>query len=171
PYWDWLLARGACDRIYIAATQANAGDIETLHDSIVGYAAVRQCRIVEVVTAPGRDEALDALVARICADASEQDDWRIRCDAPPEHPLHHLWQRAGGEFTCGAAAGEVFMARLFDPLAVLRQMAELLSSRARAAEIPRPVELGVELRSRPRDASDSRGGVIERYRILLGQRT
>src|SRR6185369_8915998 len=48
-YWEWLLARGACDRVFVASTLPDAPDFATLMESIVGYACVRQSRIVELV--------------------------------------------------------------------------------------------------------------------------
>jgi len=167
-YWDWLLARGACDHIYVAATGGEPTDLTQLIDSIVGYAFVRQCRLVEVVATPGRDDVARRLAARVCADASEQDDWHVRCDAPPHDPLHDLFRRAGGKVAHGSEAdGEVFMSKLLDPLLVLRQLATTLHARARAAALPRPSELGLELRG---GNSRKDRGVVERFRLLLGRR-
>ncbi|HZN34984.1 MAG TPA: GNAT family N-acetyltransferase [Pirellulaceae bacterium] len=167
-YWDWLLARGACDRIYVAATGTEPAELPKLIDSIVGYAFVRQCRLVEVIAAPGRDEVARHLTARVCADASEQDDWLVRCDAPPEHPLHVLFRQAGGKVTSSQElGGEVFMARLLDPLALLRQLQPTFTARARAADVHRPSILGIELRS---GCGKKDQGVIERFRIQLGRR-
>lgn len=167
-YWDWLLARGSCDRIFVATTGSETVELPKLLESIVGYAFVRQCRLVEVIAAPGRDDVALHLAARVCADASEQDDWLVRCDAPPQHPLHDLFRRAGGKVTSSQEqGGEIFMAKLLDPLAVLRQLAETLQSRARAAALPRPSELGIELRS---GCGQKDQGVIERYRVKLVNR-
>jgi predicted N-acetyltransferase YhbS len=178
-YFEWLLARGACDRIYVAATCPETGDIKRLLDSIVGYAFVRQCRIVELVTAEGRDDVPRELAARACADASEEDGWQIRCDAPAGHPLHELFRRASGKLTCDQQlGGEVFMARLLDPLAVLRQTARVLAERAASAGLAPGVELGIELRGGSVDLSGKQPGtsaareqplrgVVERYRLQL----
>jgi predicted N-acetyltransferase YhbS len=192
-YWDWLLARGACDRIYVAATGPETSDLPKLLASIVGYAFVRQGRLVEVNAEPGRPEVARRLAARVCADASEQGGWEVRCDAPPDDPLHALLRDAGGRLVSQQQLdGEVFMAKLLDPLAVLRECAGALLARARQAGLARPVRLGVELRSG--NASGSRGGkangqspngrgvhgrgasgrdtsgLVERYRLHLGRR-
>ena len=166
-YWDWLLARGACDRIYVAATGTEPAELPKLIDSIVGYAFVRQCRLVEVIAAPGRDEVARHLTARVCADASEQDDWLVRCDAPPDHPLHLLFRNAGGRLISQQQLdGEVFMAKVLDPLALLRQTAGPLLARAKIAGLGQNTRLGVELRSgRGRGPS----GLVDRYRIQLGR--
>lgn len=175
-YWDWLLARGACDRIYVAASGSEPADLTKLLDSIVGYAFVREARLVEVVTARGRDDVARSLAARVCADASEQGDWHVHCDAPPHDPLHDLFRRASGKAVSGQEldgevfkAKEVFMARLLDPLLVLRQLAPTLHSRARTTGLPRPSELGLELCGSGKSRKDR--GVVERFRLLLGRRT
>lgn len=157
-YWDWLLARGACDRIFVAATLPEPPELPKLLESIVGYAFVRGSRLVEVITAEGRADVARHLAARVCADASEQNEWLVRCDAPPTDALHTLFRQAGGRQTCETSlGGEVFMARLLDPFAALQQLAETLHERAKAAELRRPFQLGLELRS-----AGARG-IIERF--------
>jgi predicted N-acetyltransferase YhbS len=177
-YWEWLLTRGACDRIYVASTAAETPNFAALLDSIIGYACVRQSRIVEIVTATGRDDVPQQLAERVCADAREQDGWTIRYDAPPSDALHDLFRRAGGQLTnCQELSGELFMAKLLDPLAVLRRLLPIFSARADAADLSRPCELGIELRAGAgRQASGSVGiasgsaGVVERFRLCLTKR-
>jgi predicted acetyltransferase len=167
-YWEWLLARGACDRLYIAATEPDSGDLPTLLNSIVGYAFVRQFRVAELVTAPNRQDVARHLLARVCADVVEQDGWQVRFDGPADHFLHELLHAAAGEFTDSREiGGEVFMAKLLDPLAVLRRHASDLAARAKAAQLRRPFELGLELRS----GSRGEDGVVERYRLKFGRRS
>jgi hypothetical protein len=167
-YWDWLLSRGACDQIFVAATVPEQNDLAKLLESIVGYAFVRQGRIVEIVTDRRRPEVVRHLAARVCADASEQGDWLVRCDAPPDHPLHSLLREAGGRLVSQQQqAGEVFMAKVFDPLALLRQTAAALPARAKAAGLTKPARLGLELRS---GAGRGTSGLIERYSLQLGPR-
>jgi hypothetical protein len=193
-YFEWLLARGACDRVYIAAIGPETSDIEKVRSSIVGYAFVRQGRIVELIAVEGKDDVARHLAARVCADASEHGGWEVRCDAPGDHPLHELLRRAGGKLTCDQQlGGEYFMARLLDPLAVLRQMAELFAARLSAIDLPRDAELGIELRSQAggshgahatppgngaphgkQSRHETRGpgrGVVERYRLLATHRS
>jgi predicted acetyltransferase len=166
-YWEWLLSRGACDRVYIAATATDASDFTKLLASIVGYACVRQSRIVELVTAGSRDAARQ-LIERICADAREQDDWSVRFDAPPTDALHELFRRSGGTLTVNQeVGGELFMAKLLDPLAVLRSLADELTNRVVPLDLTRPVELGIELRSAGNRKADGAAGIVERFRLHL----
>jgi predicted N-acetyltransferase YhbS len=183
-YWDWLLARGACDRIFVAATGPEPSDLAKLLETIVGYAFVRQGRIVEVVGDPRRPEVARQLAARVCADASEQGDWLVRCDAPHDHPLHALLRVAGGRLVSQQQLdGEVFMAKLLDPLTVLRQTAGVLHARAKAAGLGQIPRLGLELRSHSSGglrshpggglrSGQGRGtsGLVERYRLKFSRR-
>lgn len=167
-YWDWLLARGACDQVFVAAAGSEQCDLPKLLASIVGYAFVRQGRIVEIVAARNRPEVARHLLARVCADASEQGDWLVRCDAPPDHELHALLCEAGGRRVAQQQLeSEVFMAKVFDPLALLRLSAGSLAARAKAAGLARPARLGLELRS---GAGKGANGLVERYSLQLGPR-
>src|SRR5439155_12968027 len=114
-YWEWLLGRGACEQIYVASTAADTADFAQILASIVGYVCMKQSRIVELITAPGRDDVARHLAERVCADAREQDGWMIRHDAPADYPLHELFRRAGGRLNISQeVSGEVFMAKLLD---------------------------------------------------------
>ena len=170
-YWEWLLARGACDRIYVAAKGSEPGSIAELLAAIVGYAFVRQSRIVELVTAPEAPEAAQCLTARVCADACEHSDGHLRCDLALGDPLHDLIVRSGGKLHASReSGGEVFMARLLDPLAVLRRMQGDLAARACGSALELPDELGIEVRCSASGTS-SKPGVVERYILHLGKRS
>jgi len=165
-YWEWLLARGASDRVYIAATAPESVDFKTLIDSIVGYCCVRQSRIVELIAADSASDIPRQLAERVCADAREEDGWEMRCDAPATNALHQLFRQAGGRLTINQEfGGEVFMAKLLDPLAVLRRLAHVFAERAAAAGIARPAELGIELRAGGGRVACRTAGVVERFRI------
>jgi GNAT superfamily N-acetyltransferase len=173
-YWEWLFARGACDRAYVATSSAETAGRAALDGGICGYALVRQARMVELVTSPGRTDVARELVRRVCADATEQDEWLVRCDAPAAHPVHSLLATAGGRLTVARELnGEWFMAKLLDPLAALRALAPLLARRAADSGLTLPCELGIELRNSsaaglPAIALRSRAGVADRFRVLIG---
>jgi hypothetical protein len=170
-YWEWLLARGACDRVYVASTSPESANFEELLASIVGYACVRQSRLVELITEPSRSDVARHLAERVCADAREQDGWIVRYDAPAADSLHDLFRRAGGQLTVNQElGGELFMAKLLDPLAVLRHLCSAFAHRAgQQKEVTLPAELGIELRSGGgRKTSES--GIIERFRVHLGRK-
>jgi len=171
-YWEWLLARGACERIYVASNAPDAADFEQLLASIVGYVCVRQSRIIELITVPGRDDIARHLVERVCADAREQDGWLVRHDAPASDPLHELLRRAGGRLNITQeAGGELFMAKLLDPLAALRQLAGNFAAAAAQAGFTKPAELGIELRSGGGRKTRGASGVVERFRVQISSKS
>jgi len=144
--WDWLLARSACDRVYVAAssTEPALGARDT--DSLFGYAFVQRTRIVELVTSPDGTDAARALVRRICLDLSEQGAWLVRCDAPPDSPIHAWFRQAGGGPVNQLAPDEAIgMARLLDPRDCLTRCSPLWQRRGAALAGNRPWELGLEL--------------------------
>jgi predicted acetyltransferase len=170
-YWEWLLARGACDHVYVASNSADTSDFEHITNSIIGYACVRQSRIVELV-AGSRNDVARQLIERVCADTREQDGWTVRYDAPANDSLHDVFRRAGGRVTINQeVGGEFFMAKLLDPLQALRRLVSLLAARARAAKAPLPLELGIELRSGGGRKAPASSGVLERFRLLLDKRS
>lgn len=185
-YWEWLLARGACDRLYVAATTPQSPTIDALIESIVGYACVRQARIVELLTADGQSLVAEHLLERICADARESDGWTIRYDAPRDDALHALFVQAGGrlaaESTPGGrdgSGGEVCMVKLFGHLRALRALSSELHHQAQLAGIESGAELGIDLRTnvrtdnlRPDKLAAKKhplAGVIERYRMRFAK--
>jgi hypothetical protein len=112
------------------------------------------------------------LAERVCADSREEDSWEARCDAPASDALHQLFRQAGGRLTIHQEfGGEVFMAKLLDPLAVLRGLTDVFAERAAAAGIARPAELGIELRAGGGRVASRTAGVVERFRARLSRRT
>jgi predicted N-acetyltransferase YhbS len=155
-YWHWLLRRHAYDQLYVALDGPNLWDLEERNTTLVGYAAVKGAAIVELMTAPGRKRAAGELLARICGDAIEQDLHALALHGPADGPLADVFQEAGGRRLAtgtgsGGSArlptmpehGEVYMARLLDPLGFLARTSDELVCRANAARLPRPLELGL----------------------------
>ena len=56
-YWHWLLERQAYDQIYVALDGPDLWDLKEASTRLVGYAAVKGERVVELMTAPGRQKA------------------------------------------------------------------------------------------------------------------
>ena len=73
PYWHWLLERRAYDQFYVALDGPDLWDLKESSTRLVGYAAIKGEKIVELVTAPDRRKAAMELLARVCGDAIEQD--------------------------------------------------------------------------------------------------
>jgi GNAT superfamily N-acetyltransferase len=145
-YWEWLINRGSCDRMYVVAEGSETADLAQQLAGIRGYVCVQEGRIIELMVEPSRPELAEHLVARVCADASEQDHWQVRLDAAADDPLHRLFHQAGGRVEqAEEIGGEVFMAKVFEPLRLLTEMEGVLASRHRAAALPKPLALGLEI--------------------------
>ena len=170
-WWDWLMARSAFDRAYVALAPGDHADLPQLLAAVVGAAFVKEGRIVELLSLPDDERVARRLVARVCADAVEGNLSRVRLDAPPHDPLHAHFAAAGGTTHLSAAhQGETCMARVFDPVVMLRLLSETLLARARAAELPRPFSLGLDVFHHDADLLHSRPDDVRSYRLVIGQR-
>lgn len=157
--WQWLIARRAFDRIFVAL-DGPLGDVtDDASDRIVGYAIASGNRVVELVTSPDHPEALPMLLRRFCGDAIERDDYAVRIDAPPDHPVHELVAASGGQHHYGQAdRGVAPMLKVLDPQRFVTQLCPALLERTRVAELPRPFDLGLQIGD-------------ERYRLTFSRRS
>ena len=143
-YWQWLIRRQAYDHVYVALEGPELLELEEITTRIVGYAVTRGEKILELCSAPDCRKAVAELLARTCGDAIEHDRQTVLLHAPPGSPLHRVFRGAGGfRHHHEADRGEVHMARLLDPLKLLRWLCGELSRRAEEAGLPRPLELGL----------------------------
>lgn len=157
-YWRWLVGRRGHDRIYIAIDGPDRLEPNGELTPIVGYAAMKGDRIVELMTSPSHPEAAEQLLARACGDAMERDSHPVQLEAPPQHPLHALLAQAGGAVHQGAAEnGSVYMAKLFDRPDLLNALGPHLMERARIANLPAVTELGLHVGD-------------DKYRLVLTRR-
>jgi GNAT superfamily N-acetyltransferase len=144
PYWRWLISRAAFDHIVIALAGPDRLDLTETLAPIVGYAVVRQERIVELLTNPAYPTARYQLLARCCADAIERRGSEIVLEAPCDDPLHRFVQSAGGAVQHRESDGdEVFMVKLFNEAGFLARLMPLIEARARAAHPSETCELGL----------------------------
>jgi len=145
-YWRWLIGRHGYDRIYVAIEGPDDFHLGECTKKIVGYAVMRQGRIVEMLCASRAPDAMRSLLQRACRDAIEQDHETVQFDAPPDHPLHEVLQSAGGKFyNHELAAGQATMLKVPNlPAAVAAFSVELLD-RAKRASLKRPDELGFRI--------------------------
>jgi hypothetical protein len=157
-YWRWLVGRRGYERLYIAIEGPDKFELDDRLDSIVGYAVMRQGRLLEMMTSQRCPHARAQLLARACGDAIEQDQTIIRVDAPCDDPLHPLIVAAGGTHRHHEVDnGEVFLANLRDPWGYLSSIRQDLIQRVRRAHAERPGELGLLVDG-------------EKYRLIVGQR-
>jgi predicted N-acetyltransferase YhbS len=157
-YWRWLINRGGSEKIYVAIDGPDKFELDDHLAPIVAYAAMKEGRIVEIMSSPEHPEAVAQLLARACGDAIEQDFHRVRIDAAPGHFLHADLVAAGGTRNYHEADhGLVFMVKLFDLPRFISQISDELLKRARDAALARPSELGLLLGN-------------GKYRLLIGRR-
>ncbi len=144
PYWRWLISRKAFDQIYVAIEGPDRFELDDGNAPIVGYAVTRGDRVLELVTQPGRDDAGEQLLARVCGEALEHDATTVTLFAPPDERLHALLHRAPGQaWHHESYNGEVMMARVLDPVGLLRDLCGELQRRADRHRLPRPCELSL----------------------------
>lgn len=159
-YWRWLVSRHGYERIYVAIEGPDKLDLDDSLEPIVGYAAMKEGRIVEMMTSPSRPDSAVQLLARACGDAIERDHHEVRIDAAPGHPLHQVFSLAGGtHYARETAGGDTIMVKLFDPLRFLEGLCPTLHERAKAASLPRPLELGLMLNGDKYQIAITRRGV------------
>ncbi len=160
-YWQWLLNRHACDRVYVALEGPEQLELGEISTHIVGYAVTRGEQIVELMTAPDRPRAAAELLTRCCGDAIEHDRHCVLLHAPPWCSLFEIFDEAG---SCGPPRtpehGEVYMMRLLAPLKLLRRLCGELDRRAAEARLPRPLDLGLLVEGQKYQVELGREGVI-----------
>ncbi len=146
-YWRWLISRRAFDHIHVAVEGPDRSEAGKFHASIVGYAATRGQRIVELFTRAGRADAAVGLLSRACGDAIEHGHHAVVLHAPADDPLHELIVTAGGSFrgTASETGGPVHMAKLLDPERMLVALCDEFHRRAKSAQLPRPCQLGLNV--------------------------
>ena len=118
-YWHWLLERRAYDQFYVALDGPDLWDFKESSTRLVGYAAIKGEKIVELVTAPERRKAAMELLARACGDAIEQDHRR------------HLAARSRPAARCWAIFATKRNRCRFDPESVFQEQVRAAVSGSR----------------------------------------
>jgi len=145
-YWRWLVSRHAFDAIYVAVSGRDRWSLDA--KGIVGYAIVKQDRVIELLTSPARPDAAESLMSRVCGEFIEQDRCDLRFEGAPNHPWHRRLVAAGGEYHCpDRESGQVMLARVLDPIDFLTKLRGELAVRARSANLPVGAELSIRFGS------------------------
>jgi predicted acetyltransferase len=143
PYWHWLLERRSYDQFYVALDGPDLWDFKETSTRVVGYAAIKGERIVELVTVADRPKAAMELLARACGDAIEQDHRQLSLHAPLGSPSLEYFRGTRSAPQQVREHAEYSMARLLNPLGLLRTMSGVFFQRAAEAGLARPLELGL----------------------------
>lgn len=155
-FWRWMVSRKEFDQLFVVIDGPDRLEADGSGTKIAGYAVTRENRILELAADSTCRGAAEQLLARACGEAIERDIYAVTLHAPPHDPLHALFAASRGQWHYHEACqGEVFMARLLDPLGFLRLLRPVLQRRAEA--LPRPCELGLLVEG-------------EKYRLALTRR-
>ena len=152
-YSRWLISRGAFDSIIVALVGQDRYDLHETTARIVGYAIQSGNRVLELMADPEFPGLEREILARVCAEAVENDRQEILYEAGSADPLH------AAVTGCEAGAGSVqagdrmIVAKLFRPLETLEALVPLFAKRVADAGIRETVELGLE-------APNFRGSII-----------
>lgn len=139
--WQWLLQRKAFDALYVAIRGGNKLALDDAVERIVGYAIVKDQRILEVIGHPEHAEVQQALVCRICSDLYEGARRTFRLEAPARHPLHRVLR--GLERPPHLPPEEQILVRLNRPLQQLAERAPFLPQVALSQGLDLPLDLGL----------------------------
>jgi len=143
-HWDWLTRREAYDEILVALEGPALADFEDQDTRVVGYAVIKEERVIELQALPGHRRAGAELLMRACSELIESGRHGVIYHAHPHDPLHEFFRNAGGHHVRHVAdEGEVLMAKVLRPRRLIRSMAERLLARAKAAGVNEPWQLGI----------------------------
>jgi GNAT superfamily N-acetyltransferase len=149
-YSRWLVSRGAFDSIIVALVGQDRYDLHETTARIVGYAIQSGNRVLELLADPEFPGLDREILARVCAEAIENDRQEIVYESSAADPLHR--DVAGG--TESVQPGDrMVVAKVFNPLALLTAAAPAIGVRMAAAGTRETVELGLE-------AADFRASII-----------
>lgn len=159
PYWRWIISRKGYEQILVAIEGPDRFELDDGTAPIVGYAVTRGPKVVELYTEPGRFDAALELMTRAASEAMEHDQPSVSLAAPPDDPLHAVFQAAGSSLWHHETwQGEMYMARLFDPGALLKLLCGELHRRADRARLARPCELSLHFDD-------------QRFRLIISRRS
>ncbi|MFM9057700.1 MAG: GNAT family N-acetyltransferase [Planctomycetaceae bacterium] len=149
-YARWLVSRGAFDSIIVALVGQDRYEIQESSARIVGYAIQSGNRVLEVLADPDFPGLEREILARVCAEAVENDRQEIVYESGAADPLHAVVAGSDG----GVAGGDrMIVGRVYRPLDLLAALVPVIEARVAAAGIRETVELGL-------DAPGGRGSVI-----------
>ncbi len=187
-YGRWLVSRGAFDSILVALVGQDRYELHESSARIVGYCIQAGNRVLEIMADPEFAGLEREILARVCAEAIENDRQEIVYESSACDPLHAAVAGGGGAVTQG---DRMIVAKVFQPQSLLEAVAPGVAGRVVEAGIRETVELGLDAPafrgsvivaeskgSEPRQASVHPGRIGRSYlrltddelaRLLLGQ--
>jgi predicted N-acetyltransferase YhbS len=145
-YWRWLIGRGGNERIYVAIDGPDQFELDDSLAPIIGYAATRKGRLMEIMCSGDHPQAAVQLLERACGDAIERGIDRVEVEAPSEDPLHAMLAAAGGN-RCYMDPNQrqTQLVTLLKPQRLVGLLGRLFADRLSSADIPVPNVLGIQV--------------------------
>lgn len=146
-YARWLISRGAFDSIIVALQGNDRYDLHETTAKIVGYCIQSGNRVLEVLADPEYRGLEQEILARVCAEAIENDRQELVYESSPADPLHQAVvgtladEQAGSR---GLPQDRMIVAKVFNPEELLTTLAPTVAQRVAASNIREPVELGFD---------------------------
>lgn len=140
-YCRWLVSRGAFDSIIVALVGQDRYELHESSARIVGYAIQSGNRVLEIMADPEFAGLEREILARVCAEAIENDRQEIVYESSVADPLHAAV--AGGE-SLVQGGDRMIVAKVFRPHDLLTALAPAAAAHVTAAGIRETVELGLE---------------------------
>lgn len=146
-YARWLISRGAFDSIIVALQGNDRYDLHETTAKIVGYCIQSGNRVLEVLADPEYRGLEQEILARVCAEAIENDRQELVYESSPADPLHQavvgtLADEQPG--VRGLPQDRMIVAKVFNPEELLTTLAPTVAQRVAATNIREPVELGFD---------------------------
>jgi hypothetical protein len=149
-YSRWLVSRGAFDSILVALVGQDRYELHESSARIVGYCIQAGNRVLEILADPEFPGLEREILARVCAEAIENDRQQIVYESGASDPLHKAVAGVAGLVHGG---DRMVVARVFRPLELLTALAPAVAERLAAEGVRETVELGI-------DAPGFRGSII-----------
>lgn len=151
--WLWLAGSRGYDEILVALDGPDPAPPGDYAARVVGYAVTYRDQIVEFFCSSRYPKVDVHLLTRACRDAIDRDHCAISFDGPAANRLHKLFRSVNGrrEHTdnrFAADRGRIRMAKVLNPMKLLRTSAGVLRRRLLAADFPLPLDLGLAIDNR-----------------------
>lgn len=133
-YWRWMIGRKLAHAIWVVCRG----------EKVLGYAFVKDHRVLELATDADHPYALEALLGRVRSEAIERAYPEVIIHAPLAHPAMQSVRDSNGTVVNQERwDGEVSMVNVPDHARLLNLMLPEFARRARAARVALPLDLGL----------------------------
>ena len=138
-YWRWMIGRRYAHVIWVACQG----------ESVLGYAFVKDHRVLEIATDPAHPQAMKALLGRVRAEALERAYPQVIVHAPLDHPVIDAIRQASGKvIDVDEVDGATSMYHIPGLERFLTLAMPELESRVGAAGVTGAIELGLTVGER-----------------------